>query len=203
MGRREHWEQVYETKGDADLSWFQARPRVSLGLLEGLGEGVRSVIDVGGGQSMLAGELAARGVERVCVVDISARALERARERVGEAGNGVEWVAADVLELPDVGTFDVWHDRAVFHFLTEREERERYVRALERTLRVGGHAIVGTFALTGPEKCSGLPVCRYDGARVGEEFGEGFAVAREAAETHVTPWGKAQDFAYAVLKRLK
>ena len=199
--RREHWERVYATKGDAELSWFQAKPEVSLGLIDGLGERPRRVVDVGGGQSLLAGELLDRGVEEVAVVDVSGAALARARERLGARGARVKWVEADVLEVGDLGKVDLWHDRAVFHFLTDAEERRRYAGAMARAVEVGGRAIVATFALDGPEKCSGLPVCRFDAAGLGRAFAPEFVVEGFAEEAHATPWGKVQKFVYVVMRR--
>jgi SAM-dependent methyltransferase len=201
--RRQHWEAVYQTKSDEQLSWYQARPEVSLRLIEGLRPPPRRVIDVGGGQSALAGELVARGVPEVTVLDVSAGALERARARLGPAVAGrIRWVHGDVLEVgAGLGPVDLWHDRAVFHFLTDPGDRRRYAAAAAEAVVPGGHAIVATFALTGPERCSGLPVCRYDAEGLGAEFAPAFRLAGSAAETHVTPWGKAQDFTYAVLER--
>jgi ubiquinone/menaquinone biosynthesis C-methylase UbiE len=201
MDRHEHWETVYRSKGDAELSWFQAQPAVSLSLISGIQPLPRSVIDIGGGQSGLAGKLLDEGIESTTVVDISESAIERGKKRLGEWAGRVRWVVADVLALPPLGEFEVWHDRAVFHFLTDPEDRRRYIDAAVRTLAPGGHAIVATFALTGPEKCSGLPVARYEAGGLARELGPSFSLVKSERETHTTPWGKVQDFTYVVLRR--
>jgi len=201
MNRRAHWEQVYASKGDAELSWFQARPNVSLALIDSLRPPPQRVIDIGGGQSSLAGELVARGVESVTVLDLSSAALDRARERAGPAAERIKWLVADVLEAEQLGEYALWHDRAVFHFLTDPSDRRKYIAAVSSAVAKGGHLIVATFALTGPEKCSGLPVCRYDGAGLAAEFGDGFQFIDSAPESHTTPWGKSQDFTYLLLRR--
>lgn len=200
MGRQAHWESVYRTRSDDELSWFQVQPAVSLSLIEGLRPAPRRAIDAGGGQSPLAGELLARGI-KVAVLDISAAAIERARKRLGPGAGRVRWIVADVLEPQDLGPFDLWHDRAVFHFLTDREDRRRYVQAASRAVPEGGHAIVATFAPSAPEMCSGLPVHRYDAAGLASEFAPAFSLVDSATDAHATPWGKVQDFTYAVLQR--
>lgn len=201
MNRQEHWEGVYRVKGDTELSWFQAQPAVSLSLIGAVRPAPKSVIDVGGGQSELAGELVRRGVEHVTVLDISSTAIERGRNRLEAVAQRVRWVVGDVLEDHQTGEFDLWHDRAVFHFLTEVEDRRRYVAAVCRSVPVGGHVVVATFALTGPEKCSGLPVCRYDPATLAAELGPEFDLESSRLESHATPWGKVQDFTYVVMQR--
>ncbi len=202
MDARQHWDTVYQTKADADLSWFQPSPAAALALIDALRPLPQSVIDIGGGQSALAGELVARGIEHVGVLDISSAAVQRGQERLGAAAAAVHWMVADVLVAGDLGTFDLWHDRAVFHFLTEADDRRRYVAAAAGTVRVGGHAIISAFAPTGPEKCSGLAVCRYDAPSLSREFGPLFVPVASATETHQTPWGKAQDFIYVTLRRV-
>jgi len=201
MHKKEHWERVYFTKDDTELSWFQAQPAVSLSLIDRLHPAPRRVLDVGGGQSALAGELMRRGVEQVSVLDIAASAIERGRKRLGPLADRVRWIVGDVLEARDLGECDVWHDRAVFHFLTDAEDRRRYVAVASGAVRPGGHAILATFAPTGPEKCSGLPVCRYGPAALEAEFAPSFRPVDSTTETHPTPWGKTQDFTYVVLER--
>jgi SAM-dependent methyltransferase len=201
VDRKAHWEGVYRTKGDTDLSWFQTLPTHSLALIDALRPPPRRVIDIGGGQSALAGELLRRGIEQVTVLDISSAAIERGRQRLGPLAERVRWVVGDVLDPLDLDEVDLWHDRAVFHFLTEAEDRRRYADAAARTVAPGGSLIVATFALTGPEKCSGLPVRRYDAAALATEFGPSFRLSTSTSETHMTPWGKPQDFTYVVLER--
>lgn len=201
MTRQDHWEDVYRVKGDTELSWFQVQPAMSLSLIDGLKPAPSRIIDVGGGQSALAGELIGRGVAEVTVLDVSRAAIERGRARLGAIADRVRWVVGDVLDDLNLGEFDLWHDRAVFHFLTEPEERGRYLAAVSRSVAIGGHVLVATFALSGPERCSGLPVCRYDARRLADEFGPAFRLIRSAEESHATPWGKAQNFVYVLLSR--
>lgn len=202
MDRQAHWDTVYRTKGDAELSWFQARPSMSLSLIDALRPTPRSAIDIGGGQSVLAGELLARAVEDVAVLDISAAAVQRGRERLASRADQVRWIVADVLQPPGLARFDLWHDRAVFHFLGDPADRRRYVATAARAVHEAGHAIVATFAPSAPERCSGLPVCRYDAAALAKEFGESFSMVDSATEVHATPWGRQQEFTYVVLRRV-
>jgi ubiquinone/menaquinone biosynthesis C-methylase UbiE len=201
MTRQTHWDQVYASKSEAELSWTQAEPATSLELIGQVCARGGSVIDVGGGTSPLAERLLDGGYS-VAVLDISSQAIERARQRIGEKAAKVRWIVADVTAEPEIGTFDLWHDRAVFHFLVNRADREKYVALLARTLRPGGHAIIATFSLEGPEKCSGLPVQRYDATALARELGTGFTLLRSVPETHVTPWGKTQAFQYSVFLRI-
>lgn len=159
------------------------------------------VIDVGGGASSLAGRLLDRGYS-VAVLDIAPASIERAKQRLGDRARLVRWIVADVTAIEDVGTFDVWHDRATFHFLTQPADRECYVRLLRKTVPVGGHVIIATFAPQGPSTCSGLDVARYDGESLRRELGPAFELIKSVPETHVTPWGKPQAFQYAVFRRI-
>jgi SAM-dependent methyltransferase len=200
---KQHWESVYQSKEDAQLSWTQAEPRLSLALIEqaiSRGDGGR-VIDVGGGTSVLADRLLDAGY-CVAVLDISGQAIERAQARMGARADTVRWIVADVTDAGDIGQFDIWHDRAVFHFLTDPANRAAYVALLCRSLAAGGHAVIATFALDGPEKCSGLPVRRYDAPALLAELGAGFELVNSVAETHLTPWGNAQSFQFSLLRRV-
>jgi SAM-dependent methyltransferase len=199
-GRQQHWESVYASKSDAELSWTQAEPALSLQLIEEVCPPRGSVIDIGGGASPLAARLLDRGYSPA-VLDISETALQRARQHLGPRAEQIRWIAADVTAHPELGAFDVWHDRAVFHFLTDAVDRAAYVGLLSRTITAGGHAIIATFALDGPEKCSGLPVCRYDGNTLAKELGRGFELLKTVAERHHTPWGAPQSFQYSVFAR--
>ena len=201
MRRQEHWENVYRQKGDAELSWHQEEPGLSLALIRQFASPAMRIIDVGGGSSGLAGRLAAGGYDGVTVVDLSAAALERARERAGPAAERITWRVADATRAQDLGRFDVWHDRAVFHFLTEPADRQAYLDRARESIVSGGHLIVATFALDGPPKCSGLEVQRYDAAGLVAAFGEPFQLVYKTREVHTTPWGKPQAFTYAVLQR--
>ena len=200
MDSKEHWDSIYRSKDDADLSWTQPEPLLSLRLICDVCSSGR-VIDVGGGKSVLAERLLDRGYS-VTVLDISEAALEGARKRLGARESSIHWIATDVLTGPNLGSFDVWHDRAVFHFLTNSVERAAYRKVLEQTVPVGGHAVIGTFALDGPQKCSGLEVRRYDGAMLAAELGAKFALLKSEPEMHVTPQGKLQSFQFSVFRRV-
>jgi SAM-dependent methyltransferase len=199
MATKDHWESVYQTKGDAEVSWTQTDPRLSLSLISEAQRG-GSVIDVGGGASVLAGRLLNMGYS-VAVLDISRASLDRSAAKLGARSDEVRWIVADVTGAPNLGVFDVWHDRAVFHFLTEAVQRAAYVALMSRSIRVGGHAVIATFAPDGPDKCSGLPVRRYDGPALAAELGAEFRLLKSVPETHVTPRGKPQSFQYSVFQR--
>ncbi len=197
----EHWERLYTTRPESELSWHQDEPRLSLDLISELAQPGSCVIDIGGGSSVLAGRLIERRFS-CAVLDISEAALNRAKESVGSNADQIQWIVSDVTAAPELGTVDVWHDRAVFHFLTNSDDRKRYLDLAERTVRVGGHLIIAAFALDGPEKCSGLPVERYDGQKLAAELGPGFALRRELRELHITPSGSTQRFTYAAFERV-
>ncbi|OJW17883.1 MAG: hypothetical protein BGO49_30820 [Planctomycetales bacterium 71-10] len=200
--RKQHWEGVYSTKAADAVSWHQDIPRLSLELIrDALPPAGGRIVDVGGGASTLVDNLLALAPARLAVLDISATALDKARARLGDRAAGVEWIVADVAAAPDLGAFDVWHDRAVFHFLTDPDDRRRYVELAERTIPAGGRAVVAAFADDGPARCSDLDVRRYNAATMSAELGPGFALVREAAERHVTPWGAGQSFFYGVFER--
>jgi ubiquinone/menaquinone biosynthesis C-methylase UbiE len=202
MSRAGHWNRVYTTKAPDDLSWHQARPDLSLALIGHTGIGKDAgILDVGGGASTLVDHLLDRGHSRLAVLDISRVALEHARKRLGEKAALVEWIVADVTEFVPSRSFALWHDRAVFHFLTQAEDRRRYVDALRRTIPPGGHVIIATFALHGPDKCSGLEVCRYDAASLCAELGAEFELREQVEERHRTPWATEQAFGYYRLRR--
>ena len=198
MERRQHWDTVYTTKGDDQVSWFEPAPEVSLRLIEEAGLAPESfVIDIGGGESRLVDALLARGVRGVAVLDVSQAAIDRVRARLGAAAARVTWIVADVTGPWVAAPVDVWHDRAVFHFLTDPEERIRYVEHLTRTLKVGGTAIIATFAPDGPERCSGLPVARYSPDALADELGSSFTLVQSEAHSHRTPSGALQAFQYS------
>lgn len=202
MDRKGHWEGVYTTKGESEVSWYQAEPRLSLDLIEVADGGRRGrIIDVGGGASLLVDRLLDRGFSRVAVLDLSDAALAKSRDRLGKRAGEVEWIVADIARVEGIGTFDLWHDRAVFHFLTDPEDRRRYVDLARRTIPAGGHLLIATFADDGPTKCSGLDVCRYDARSLAGELGEGFALIADAKETHTTPWEATQSFVYGLFRR--
>ena len=200
--RQSHWENVYTSKGEDQVSWFQETPALSLELIELAGARPNSgIIDIGGGASRLVDHLLSRGYADVTVLDLSAAALAAARSRMGEAADRVTWIAADVTQWEPSRSYDVWHDRAAFHFLNLAEDQQAYVSRLRRALRPGGHAIIGTFALDGPERCSGLAVSRYDAERLAATLGRGFELIDSRRHEHVTPWGAAQKFQFSTFRR--
>ena len=197
MNRKEHWNEVYQTKSPDEVSWYQRRPELSLGLIAATGAAKNAgIIDVGGGASTLVDCLLEAGYTSLAVLDISGAALNHTRSRLGERAIGVEWFEADVTSFQPPHRFAVWRDRAVFHFLTESADRRRYVSTLLRTLQPGGHVIIATFALNGPPKCSGLPVVGYDEASMSGELGSAFILCESHPETHTTPWQTQQPFIY-------
>lgn len=201
--RREHWNRIYRVKGEDELSWHQDTPRLSLRLIRTVAGPESRVLDVGGGSSLLTRRLARGGYRHLAVLDISDVAVRSAKTRSGDLAHRARWVRADVTKARSVGRADVWHDRAVFHFLTRRKDRLAYVRLARRTVPVGGHLVLATFALDGPEQCSGLDVVRYDGPKLAAEFAPAFALSRVVREIHRTPWGTRQPFTYAVLRRVR
>jgi trans-aconitate methyltransferase len=200
--RQSHWDTVYTSKTEQQVSWFEPLPALSLEMIEAAGVTPNTcVVDVGGGESHLVDALIARGLDCLAVLDVSQTAVEHARRRVGAAGSVVTWLAADVTGHWSLEPMDIWHDRAVFHFLTDADDRERYRQRLRSTLKVGGAAIIATFAPDGPEKCSGLPVARYSPEALVAEIGDGFLLADSRRHQHVTPWGATQSFQYSRMTR--
>jgi len=200
--RKAHWENVYVTKGENEVSWFQEKPVPSLELIELVKPTRRAaIVDIGGGASRLVDQLLARGFENVTVLDLSEAALERARARLGDKAAEVQWVAADVTSWNPSQSFDLWHDRAAFHFLTDPADRAAYLARLDRSIKPGGFVIIGTFALDGPQMCSGLPITRYDAASLGELLGSGFELVHSRRHEHATPWAAIQRFQFSLFRR--
>jgi len=198
MTVKQHWDTVYATKGERDISWFEASPVVSLELIEATGLADQTcVLDVGGGESRLVDALLARGVTCIAVLDVAHEALVRAQARLGDKARDVDWIQADVTGAWSWKGVDIWHDRAVFHFLTERADRDSYKARLAKMLKPGGSAILATFAPDGPEKCSGLPVARYSPETLSSELGDGFVLVDARSHPHTTPWGALQAFQYS------
>jgi SAM-dependent methyltransferase len=196
--RQAHWERIYMAKGETEVSWFQETPAPSLELLALVGATRRSaVIDIGGGASRLVDSLVSEGYEDVTVLDLSEAALAIAERRIADKAEGVKWIAADVTTWEPFQAYDVWHDRATFHFLIDRADQTAYVDRLRRALRRGGHAIIGTFALDGPEKCSGLPVVRHNADSLRAILGEEFVLVDTRPHEHVTPSGAMQPFQFS------
>ncbi|MDD2918228.1 class I SAM-dependent methyltransferase [Rhodoferax sp.] len=195
---KEHWEKVYQTKQPDAVSWFQEHATRSLELIRSVGTPLdANMIDVGGGASTLVDDLLRNGFKNISVLDLSASALDVAHNRLGTQGDSVTWISGDicVANLPDQ-TYDIWHDRAVFHFLTDPADRAAYVQQVMKSVKPGGHVIVATFAPDGPEQCSGLPVARYAPGQLHQEFGPSFELLEHMSEEHKTPWGSVQHFVY-------
>ena len=203
-----HWQSIYEKKEPDEQTWYQREPKISLELIEmarergEYGEASR-LIDVGAGASTLVDHLLEKGGHAITLVDIAASALETTRARLGDEADRVTWEVADLREPLDLeGPFDIWHDRAVFHFLIDEAHRQQYLRNLEGLTEPGAHLVLSTFGPQGPETCSGLPVRRYSATSMGEALGEGWQLIEERMEDHPTPWGGEQQFAYGLFERL-
>jgi len=198
MGAETHWEKIYQEKAADTVSWYRPHLETSLALIEQAAAGCSAaIIDVGGGESTLINDLLAGGYENVTVLDISQTAIDANRKRLGSAAEPVHWLVADVTKVDlEPSAYDVWHDRAVFHFLTEPSDRLSYVRLVAKALKRGGHIIVSTFGPEGPTRCSGLDVVRYDAESLHREFGVHFRMLRSSTELHRTPFGTSQQFLY-------
>jgi len=202
MDQKKHWESIYRTKDVHTVSWFQREARESLELITRFAaDRTAPIIDVGGGASVLVDDLLTAGYTDVTVLDVSETALEISRERLGAAAARVKWIAADVRDAPLDREYIVWHDRAVFHFLTRAADRQAYVAQVERTVRPGGYVLVATFAEDGPATCSGLPVVRYSAESLHSEFGPAFRIVTSEHEDHHTPGGREQSFLYCLCRR--
>jgi len=202
MNARHHWQQVYGAKASTAVSWYEAEPVRSLEWIRSIApDPDAAILDVGAGASLLVDRLLEHGYRRLGVLDIAPAALEEVRARLGERSSDVEWFTGDVLDFTAPHPFDVWHDRAVLHFLRDPDEQRRYAEVLRRTLRPGGHAMISTFAAGGPKRCSGLEIVQYDAAALADLLGEEFALVREATGTHRTPAGADQLFQHSLFVR--
>ncbi len=199
--RQQHWEQVYEDKDSTEVSWYQEYPGQSVQMIEQVvASKDEAIIDVGGGASVLVDTLLLRGYQRLAVLDISAAALQCAKQRLCERAPQVEWFVADVTAFEPPHRFALWHDRAVFHFLTAAADREKYLAVLRKALIPGAHLVIATFAEDGPEKCSGLPVERYGATKITQTFGNEFSLLQQQGEIHSTPSGGTQKFNYFLFR---
>lgn len=205
--RQAHWEKVYTSRDETAVSWFQDNPAPSLDLIERMSRRKdvdikdTDIIDIGGGASRLVDHLLAHGFRRLAVLDISQAALDLACLRIGRRASEVQWIAADVTNWTPSRRFDIWHDRAAFHFLVDPQDRAAYIARLKQALRVGGHVIIATFASDGPETCSGLPVNRYDAEGLARELGGAFTLVESLRHDHSTPGNATQRFQFAVFCR--
>lgn len=202
MGKKDHWDTIYSQKAEADLSWHQDDPSVSLELM--LKAGLTpdtSVIDIGAGTSRVVDRLLTLGLRDIAVLDLSEAAIATSRGRLGDSSAKVSWIVADVTNWETSRVFNIWHDRAVFHFLLDPVDRASYVERLSTSLDLGGHAIVATFALDGPEKCSGLDVTRYSPDSLSETLGDNFGLVTHRFHVHRTPSGRPQSFQYSLFQK--
>ena len=197
-----HWEDVYTTRGEKEVSWFQENPAPSLDLiaLTGLSEDA-AIIDIGGGASRLVDDLITRKFRRLTVLDLSGAALAAVRKRLGDRGADVRWEIADVTKWEPTQTYDLWHDRAAFHFLTHHADQSAYIDRLRKALKPGGYVIIGTFAPDGPERCSGLPIMRHDATTLAAILGNDFVLIDTRRHDHATPWGAVQRFQFSTFRR--
>jgi len=198
MSAQEHWEHIYATKAPDEVSWYCAHLDASIELIERASVSpTAAIIDVGGGESPLVDDLLARGYQNISVLDISQTAIDASRKRLGKEAERVQWLAADITTVElEPSRFDVWHDRAVFHFLTAADDRVAYVRQVAHAVKLDGHVIIGTFGPEGPTKCSGLDVVRYDAESLHDEFGGHFRLLESTKQLHSTPFGTVQQFLY-------
>jgi len=204
LERKSHWDRIYKIKGPSEVSWYKDHLETSLQIVKKLGvDSSAHIIDVGGGTSSFALDLVKEGFKNITVLDISPVALSIARSIFGLDADKIVWIEGDItsVDLPK-DWYDIWHDRALFHFLLDLKERRSYVRIMENCLKKGAHAIIATFAIDGPPKCSGLDVIRYTPYTLQNELGEGFKLVESVGEKHITPWGTEQRFIYCCFKKL-
>ena len=203
LDSKSHWENIYKTKASTQVSWYQEHLRTPLRLIERTGvEKTAQIIDVGSGASTLVDDLLESGFKHITVLDMSSAAIDAARARLGSRAEEVTWIEADITKVaPPHHYYDLWHDRAVFHFLISPQDRQRYVDAVKHSLKPKGHVIISTFAHDGPPKCSGLEVLRYSPKSLQDEFGNEFELIESVSEVHSTPSGTKQKFVYCYLRK--
>lgn len=195
--RKTHWDNVYQDKSSLDVSWYQKEPLLSLALIRSTQLAKdEPIIDVGGGASVLVDYLCREGFTNLAVLDISAKALSCAKERLGDLAQNIEWYESDITQFEAPHPFSLWHDRAVFHFLTDEADRKAYIKTLKQALRPGGSLIIAAFAIGGPQQCSGLNIVQYDSDKLKAELGEEFTLIETQNEVHMTPANAEQKFIY-------
>lgn len=200
LDSKKHWEIVYQTKNPEQVSWTQETPKTSLDFIHSFGlKKTAKIIDVGGGDSKLVDYLLDEGFKNVTVLDISAKSLEKAKDRLGEKANKVNWIVSDITEFEPNMTFDIWHDRATFHFLTKTEQIKKYIKTARKS--VNGFLTIGTFSKNGPNKCSGLEIKQYNEAELTLELKNGFDKIKCVTEDHLTPFDSTQNFLFCSFKR--
>jgi ubiquinone/menaquinone biosynthesis C-methylase UbiE len=200
--KKQHWENVYATKNDNEVSWYEENPTISLKLIAGLGlNTATTIIDVGGGNSNLIGELQKEGFSNLSVLDISVKALKRTKAKLGEKSKNINWVVSDILKFKPTQQYEVWHDRAVFHFLTTTEDVGKYVKLVSQSIKQEGYFILATFSKTGPIKCSGLEIKQYSKEELTSLFSETFTLICSFEEVHQTPFNTTQNFIYTLFQK--
>lgn len=202
INQKQHWENIYETKNEHDFSWFQEYPKTSIEFLSLFDLSKKSnIIDIGGGDSYFVDALIELGYENIYVLDISEKAIERARKRLGKYAIKVNWIVSDVTEFETSVKFDLWHDRAAFHFLTSDDKIEKYVHITEQSLESGGYLILGTFSENGPQKCSGLEIKQYSKTSMSTRFDDSFEKIKCIEEIHTTPFNTQQNFLFCSFQK--
>jgi len=202
LERKTHWEQIYQSKKDNEVSWYQDIPKLSLELVQSLRPGRDAdIIDIGGGNSNLTAKLLELGYRNLSVLDISAKALERTQLKLGDRAKLVQWIVSDVLFYEPSKKFDLCHDRAAFHFLTKEDEIKQYAATASKLLKPSGYLIVSAFSITGPKKCSGLDITQYSQESMKDIFDENFEFMKSLEEVHTTPFGTQQNFIYCIFRR--
>jgi ubiquinone/menaquinone biosynthesis C-methylase UbiE len=203
FNRKSHWEGVYGKKTPAEVSWYQIEPAISLELIASISIGhTAKIIDVGGGSSVLVDKLLAQGFNDLTVLDVSLKALDYSKKRLGSSAGVVKWIEADVTDFEPAQKYDVWHDRAVFHFLTSKDDRKKYVQNMEKALNKGGLVVIAAFSIDGPLKCSNLDVERYSPDKLKNELGNHFELVKNVDEVHRTPFNTEQKFTYCCFRKL-
>lgn len=198
---KQYWDDIYTNKSSESVSWFQKEPTLSIKLIQSLGNYQSRIIDVGAGASLLVDNLLNLGYSNVAVLDVSERAIEQVKKRLADQVTQVEWYVNDITQFKPAHVYDIWHDRAVFHFLTNEKSRKSYLQVLKNTIKAGGYVIIASFAKDGPKKCSGLDIVQYDIASIKKEFGDEFILLESQLEKHVTPAGNEQQFIYFIFQR--
>lgn len=200
--RKHYWQQVYSEKQPYEVSWFQPAPQISIDLIERSGIGKKdNVIDVGGGASRLVNVLVEKGYKSISVLDIADNALQVAKASLGKLASDIDWISSDITAFKPKKQYALWHDRAVFHFLTDKQDRQAYVGALKECLKPGGSLIIAAFAIGGPMRCSGLEIVQYDANKLLAELGSEFDLKEQVNECHKTPAGGEQEFSYFRMRR--
>ncbi|MCC5917192.1 MAG: class I SAM-dependent methyltransferase [Cryomorphaceae bacterium] len=201
LDRKTHWENIYQTKNTLEVSWFQKHPKTSINLI-GTGNETKKIIDVGGGDSHLVDHLLKLGFQDITVLDISKKAIESAKKRLGEKAEKVKWIVSDITNFIPTEKYDIWHDRAAFHFLTDESEIKKYIQTVQSSINPGGTVIMGTFSTAGPTKCSGIEIKQYTPDSLTERFTPFFNLDKHLTEDHKTPSGKTQNFVFCRFTRL-